>query len=634
MCGIFGVILGDQHSVTYSRWKKMNDRLFKFSESRGQEAAGLAIATTNAIYICKDSIPSTSLIKSKRYEKMMHAVWSKNNAQSISLIANTRLVTDGLSAIIENNQPLVLGGDCIVHNGIIVNHNELWKKYNLTRCTQVDTEILLALMRLYRKQGFSVAQSVKKLFSEIEGEASVAFMFDDLEQIFLATNTGSIYYVWDMAQKKFVFASEKHILKKTLRNSTVISMQLKVGSLLSLNVNTTVFSIKSLQDNISTEQNLPHKDSRKLFCNQKNDKTRRENLRRCTRCILPATMPHIKFDNEGVCNYCHGYYSQEIQGNDVLLERLSQYRKNNGEPDCIVCLSGGRDSSYGLHLMKEKFGMNPIAYSYDWGMITDLARRNQSRLCSKLGVEHIWVSADIQKKRANIQSMVRSWIKNPKLGMVPIFMAGDKQYFFHANQLRKKLDIELIVMCENRLESTDFKTGFCGIKPKHNKLRAYELTFLQKTQLLLYYLRNFIYNPKYINAALLDTLFAYISYYFISHDYLFLYHYYPWDEDEINSILVKQYGWELSPDTQSTWRIGDGTAAFYNYIYYTVAGFTEFDTFRSNQIREGIITREEALSLVEKENQPRFESIREYTQLIDIDFRKVLRAVNEIPKHY
>lgn len=46
-------------------------------------------------------------------------------------------------------------------------------------------------------------------------------------------------------------------------------------------------------------------------------------------------------------------------------------------------------------------------------------------------------------------------------------------------------------------------------------------------------------------------------------------------------------------DTNTTWRIGDGTAAFYNYVYYTVAGFTEHDTFRSNQIREGQMTREE-----------------------------------------
>ena len=68
------------------------------------------------------------------------------------------------------------------------------------------------------------------------------------------------------------------------------------------------------------------------------------------------------------------------------------------------------------------------------------------------------------------------------------------------------------------------------------------------------------------------------------------------DEDLINSKLVNEYDWEIAPDTSTTWRIGDGTAAFYNYVYYTVAGFTEHDTFRSNQIREGQMSRERLLN--------------------------------------
>ena len=46
--------------------------------------------------------------------------------------------------------------------------------------------------------------------------------------------------------------------------------------------------------------------------------------------------------------------------------------------------SGGRDSSYGLHLMMKTLKVKPIAYTYDWGMVTDLGRRNISRMCSKL----------------------------------------------------------------------------------------------------------------------------------------------------------------------------------------------------------------------------------------------------------
>jgi hypothetical protein len=90
----------------------------------------------------------------------------------------------------------------------------------------------------------------------------------------------------------------------------------------------------------------------------------------------------------------------------------------------------------------------------------------------------------------------------------------------------------------------------------------------------------------------------------------------------------------LAPDTNTTWRIGDGTAALYNYIYYTVAGFTEHDTFRSNQIREGQITREKALKLVEDENRPRYENIRWYLDILNIDFSEVISVINSIPKLY
>ena len=80
--------------------------------------------------------------------------------------------------------------------------------------------------------------------------------------------------------------------------------------------------------------------------------------------------------------------------------------------------------------------------------------------------------------------------------------------------------------------------------------------------------------------------------------------------------------------------VNDGTAALYNYIYYTVAGFTEHDTFRSNQIREGDITREEALILVESENQPRYQNIRWYLDTLGLDFVEVIKVINSIPKLY
>ncbi len=92
----------------------------------------------------------------------------------------------------------------------------------------------------------------------------------------------------------------------------------------------------------------------------------------------------------------------------------------------IVAFSGGRDSSYGLHYVKNVLKMNPVAFTYDWGLVTDLARRNQARVCGKLGVEHIIRSADITAKRRYVRKNIEAWLKKPELGMVTLLMAGDR----------------------------------------------------------------------------------------------------------------------------------------------------------------------------------------------------------------
>ena len=136
----------------------------------------------------------------------------------------------------------------------------------------------------------------------------------------------------------------------------------------------------------------------KIFDNISEEIYRRENLQKCTKCILPSTYPFIKFDKNGISNYYKNYKKQKVLGEQKLLEILDRYRSKNGEPDCVVGLSGGRDSSYGLHLLKTKFKMNPIAFTYDWGLTTDVSRINQSKICRKLGIEHIIRSANIKKE--------------------------------------------------------------------------------------------------------------------------------------------------------------------------------------------------------------------------------------------
>lgn len=353
-------------------------------------------------------------------------------------------------------------------------------------------------------------------------------------------------------------------------------------------------------------------------------------LKRCVKCILPVTVPFIEFDEQGVCNYCRNFRDTPTRGSDALEEVLSSHRRSDGAPDCIVMFSGGRDSSYALHVLKTQCRMTPLAFTYEWGMATDIGRRNRDQMCRKLGVEHVVKYANAQRVRNNIKANITAWLKKPDLGILPLFTAGDKRQFYLVNQLRRQRGIELVVICVNPYEEAYYKTGFAGVRAAE----WYRLSFLNRFSLLRYYAKEFLANPSYINSGLLDIFWAYLCYYSLEHDYLRLYEYVPFDENVVNAVLIGQYNWETAPDTQATWRIDDATVAFYHYVYLHVAGFTDFDTFRSNQIRKGVLNREQALALIEQDNKPRFGEIQKYLESVGLDCQQTLRAIDDLPRMF
>ena len=681
MCGIFGVVMGEASTYRPASLAVTLKHLFKLSESRGKEAAGLAVLSGGTIQVYKDAVSASELIRSGRYKSFLKQVLlsdgsSKGGGEDrrpLAIIGHSRLVTDGTQEEHHNNQPVIVDGAIGIHNGIVVNCEELWRQFpSLKRRYEVDTEVLLSLIAGFYRDHQSLVEAVKMAFSLIRGATSIAVLLTDINGVVLATNNGSLYVCMNKTRGIFIFSSEKYILQMLTKRRPVRRMlgeyeitQVKPGNVCLVNILDLCVSECSLRESKEEvhipvlDRVVPSRDivdvspgSRdavpaikhdnglhlwlpRILDRYPHDEAGAASLRRCTKCILPETMPFIEFGDDGVCNYCNNYKSVELQGIEALEELAARYRSASGEPDCVVGVSGGRDSTYGLHYIKTVLKMHPIAYTYDWGMVTDLARRNVSRICGKLGVEHILISADIIKKRRYIRKNVTAWLKRPELGMIPLFMAGDKQYFYYANKLKEQTGVELVFLCENPLERTDFKTGFAGVKPSYIfEKHIYSLTPADKTSLLAYYARQYILNPSYINASVPDTLFAYACYYFVKRGFFNLYNYIKWDEKTIVSSLIDEYDWELSPDTKSTWRIGDGTASFYNYIYYNVAGFTEIDTFRSNQIREGVLAREEALQLAREENKPRFETMKWYCDIIGIDLENALRAINSIPNLY
>lgn len=450
----------------------------------------------------------------------------------------------------------------------------------------------------------------------------------------LATNVGSLYYAHAPQDKFFVFASEGYFIRQLLRHPALVDhrlscteKQLKPGYGQLIDIQDSHAELFVLTQ-AEKETGQAHSSSATIS----DESPRTRELRRCTKCVLPHTFPYISFDSEGVCNFCREPAHTRPFDREALERRLAPLRSRDGSPDCVVALSGGRDSCYGLHVLKHEMGMNPVAYTYDWAMVTDEARRNCARVCGKLGVEHIIRSADIINKRRNIRLNIEAWLKRPELGMIPLFMAGDKQFFYFASQVARQTKAPLVIFCAgNNLELTRFKTGFCGVQDRSDN-NMLGLDLAGKLKMLAYYAKNIALNPAYLNRSLADTLFGFYSTYIYREDMIYLYSYLDWNEQTIAKTLRDEYGWESSPDASSTWRIGDGTASFYNYIYHSIAGFSEHDTFRSNQIRAGLITRDEAMKAIARDNQPRFESMREYAQLVGFNLDAALSVINNTQK--
>ncbi len=542
---------------------------------------------------------------------------------SAFVFGHSRLITNGLS----DNQPVVRGGICVIHNGIIVNDADVWSHIKPTRALEIDSEVIAAITEQHLEEtGDNLDGLADRVLALCEGVVACAIVIPRLGKALLFSNNGSLYLGTD--QEEFCFSSEMFPLnqigcsdiKQVKQDAVVLDLPAATDIRVSDN-NQRVHNLIPPFQFISSEE-------RQLLYPQ-------PSLRRCTRCILPETMPFIDFDSDGICNYCHAYTPRNVpKPKEELFNLVESYRRE-GVTDCIVPFSGGRDSCYGLHLVAKELKMNPVTYTYDWGMVTDLGRRNISRMSAELGVENIIVAADIAKKRRNIAVNLKAWLKAPHLGMISILTAGDKHFFRHIETVKRQTGVSLNLWGVNPLEVTHFKAGFLGVPPDFEEKRVYMHGWQKQMEYQKLRFKAMLQSPGYFNSSLWDTLSGeYYRSFTEKKDYYHIFDYWRWDEKTIDDTLINEYGWELAVDTCTTWRIGDGTAGLYNYIYYLVAGFSEHDTFRSNQVREGEITRERALELVHEENRPRYQNIRWYLDALGMDFTEVINVINAIPRLY
>lgn len=548
---------------------------------------------------------------------------SRQNIASLAsrLAEDNRLVVgySGLNVSAEREiAPLVQNDLLLFHAGLILNRPVNVDEFRVS--TPTNTSLLLELIMQEIADGDGLKAAVERALKQVKGNVNGLLLAPRQGRLLAFSNHGSLF-VHDVGEQLLI-ASERSWLQE------YATQAVQVHGVLEFDLGEAVTDYQ-----LDSEILFKSVDEHPMLSSQLDVlQYKVHDLQRCSRCILPETMPYIRFDAQGVCNYCHSYKPRNNpKDKKDIFSLVEPYRRSQGY-DCIVPFSGGRDSCYVLHLIINELKLKPVTYTYDWGMVTDVGRRNIALMCGALGVENIVVADNIEKKRKNIALNFAAWLKNPHLGMLNILTAGDKHFFRYINKVKEETGVSLNLWGVNPLEVTHFKTGFLGIEPDFERQKVYASGKLGQLRYQSKRLKEMLKSPGYFNASLWDT---WSGEYFRSSskktDYFHVFDYWQWSEKEINSLLAG-YDWEMASDTPTTWRIGDGTAGIYNYIYYTLAGFTEHDTFRSNQIREGELTREEALKLVEAENAPCHDSLRWYLQSIGFDFLDTIKRINSIPR--
>lgn len=129
------------------------------------------------------------------------------------------------------------------------------------------------------------------------------------------------------------------------------------------------------------------------------------NHHRCVRCIADSTVPGIKFNIKGICSLCDFHdrldsmYPENENSLSMLKAKLAKIKKEGigKKYDCVIGISGGRDSIYLLYTIVKEFGLRPLAVHFNDGFDNPVAGENMMNAIKILGVELRTITSDFRE---------------------------------------------------------------------------------------------------------------------------------------------------------------------------------------------------------------------------------------------
>ena len=317
-------------------------------------------------------------------------------------------------------------------------------------------------------------------------------------------------------------------------------------------------------------------------------------LRYCKSCVYPDTKPDLALNGDGICSACVSFAKRKEIDWDARRREFEiltgRYRSNDcSNYDCIVGVSGGKDSTYQVLRLLES-GLNPLCVTATTDSLSDIGRQNLDNI-GKLGVDHIEVNTNpVLRRRINRLALTEigdiSWPEHVAIFTIPVRIAA-------------QMNISLIVWGEN--SQNEYGGPAASIEHSVLDRRWLEefggLLGLRVTDLIgqneiaPHHLIQYSYpSDEELKRAKVTGI--------------FLGHYFPWDGYQ-NALYAQAHGFRTLPTVVegslvNYENLDNYQTGIHDYFKYLKYGFGRATDLACNHIRRGRLSREDAIRLVRR----------------------------------
>ena len=351
---------------------------------------------------------------------------------------------------------------------------------------------------------------------------------------------------------------------------------------------------------------------------------------RCTKCYFPSTKPSLYFDKNQVCNACKYqlYYDKDINWDEKSqnFSDLCKEIKNNktSDYDCIIPVSGGKDSTYQTHLITKIGNLKPLLVSFEPSRPTEVGKYNLNNLTESFNCDLIQL-----KKSKEIYK---------KLCRIGFDVVGDHEWPNHVGifcwpiQMASKFNIETVFYGEtpgliglgrwDELENqkiidrswVEEHSGMNGLRL--NDILEFDKTIKKKDLSPYVYPDENIMKDQNINP-------------------LFTGNYFKWDHQTIISFIEKEYSWKkldkpIDGDYAGFEDLDCGFMAMHQYFKFIKYGYSRATDHASYEIRHGRMTKEQAKEkIIKHEGKIPRTHFREFLDFLKIDEEYFIKIRNK-----